>query len=109
MALLFSDWLSSFPGVVLTPSFLFCPSHPEGRVVITGWLCLWWAVSGFVYKEAGLLSLASPLSSPRTVMLMGFHVGPLENAVWGCCCPSGSHPLPEKGPGAQTSPPPSSF
>lgn len=44
MALLFSDGLCPFPGVVLlSSSFLSCPSHPEGRVVITGLLCLWWA------------------------------------------------------------------
>lgn len=45
MALLFSDGLCLlFPGVVvLSSSFLSCPSHPEGRVVITGLLCLWWA------------------------------------------------------------------
>lgn len=57
MALLFSDELCLFLGVGLSSSFLSCPSHPEGRVVITGLLCLWWARQRPCFREAGLLSL----------------------------------------------------
>lgn len=52
-------------------------------MVVTGLLCLWWALSGLVYKEAGLLALpSSPLSFPRTAVLVGFDF-PLWNRLFG--------------------------
>lgn len=69
--------------VLSCPSSLPCPSHPEGRVVVIGLLCLWWALSDLVYKEAGLLALpSSPLSFLRAAVLMGFNF-PLWNRLFG--------------------------
>lgn len=52
-------------------------------MVVIGLLCLWWALSGLVYKEAGLLALpSSPLSFPRAAVLVGFGF-PLWNRLFG--------------------------
>lgn len=78
-------------------------------MVITGWQCLWWAGQWLCLQGgwAPVPCLTSRL--PEDCDAHGIDIGPLENAVWGCCCPRGSHPLPEEGPGAQASPPPSSL
>lgn len=62
MALLFSDGLCPFLGVVLSSSFLSCPSHPRAgcnhRVAVSGG----GLVSSPVYREAGLPALPCPTS-----------------------------------------------
>lgn len=63
VALLFSDGLSSFPGVVLAPSFLPCPPRPAGRVVITGCRVCGGPVHGLCTRRLGCCP-----SAPRSAL-----------------------------------------
>lgn len=100
MALLFSDELCPFPGVVLSflPSLPFPPRGQGGSHRV--------AVSVVGPQRPCLQGGRAPspaiLTSqlPKDCCAGGVRLPSLEQAVWGTRCPNGPRHLPEKGPGA---------
>ena len=101
-ALLFSDGLCPFLGVVLSSSFLSCPSRPRAgcnhRVAVSGG----GLVSGPVYREAGPPALPCPTSwLPEHCRTRGARPVTSRAGRLRSCCSQGVRHLPEEAPGAQ--------
>lgn len=110
LALLFLDGLCPFPCVVLSSSFLACPSHPEGSVVITGLLCLWWPACSLVGKEAGFPAFLCHTSwLPKDCCARGVQLLVSRRGYLGIVLPRWPHHLTEEDLGAQASLPPASL